>query len=49
MDDEPEFAPLMVQNLNIILLTASELSALRLQLRGMATDDDKRLFSALYK
>jgi hypothetical protein len=39
----------MVQNLNIILLTASELSTLRVQLRSMATDGDKDLFSELYK
>eukprot|EP00730_Choanoeca_flexa_P000351 TRINITY_DN10160_c0_g1_i5.p1 TRINITY_DN10160_c0_g1~~TRINITY_DN10160_c0_g1_i5.p1 ORF type:complete len:701 (+),score=186.59 TRINITY_DN10160_c0_g1_i5:64-2166(+) len=49
LDDDPEFSPLMVQHLSIILLTATELSSLRVQLRAMETQEDKDLFCALYK
>lgn len=48
-EDDLEFAPLMVQNLNLILLTAPELFNLRKQLMAMATDASRSLFVELYK
>lgn len=48
-EDDLEFAPLMVQNLNLILLTAPELFPLRKQLMAMATPENRSLFSELYK
>ena len=44
-----EFAPLMVQNLNLILLTAPELEKLRRSLMAMATPESFSLFVELYK
>ncbi|KAI9305409.1 vacuolar protein 14 C-terminal Fig4p binding-domain-containing protein [Cunninghamella echinulata] len=49
MDEDLEFASIMVQNLNIILITASELSDLRKRLRNLDHKDGQRLFIALYK
>lgn len=39
----------MVQNLNIILITAMELSDLRKRLRNLDHKDGQRLFIALYR
>jgi vacuole morphology and inheritance protein 14 len=44
-----EFAPLMVQNLNLILLTAPELEKLRRELMAMASPESFSLFVELYK
>ncbi|CAO3627724.1 unnamed protein product [Cunninghamella blakesleeana] len=49
IDEDLEFASLMIQNLNIILITASELSDLRKRLRNLDHKDGQRLFIALYK
>ncbi|KAI9257676.1 vacuolar protein 14 C-terminal Fig4p binding-domain-containing protein [Sporodiniella umbellata] len=48
-DDDLEFASIMIQNLNIILITASELSDLRKRLRNLDNKDNQRLFNTLYK
>ncbi|ORZ11193.1 vacuolar protein 14 C-terminal Fig4p binding-domain-containing protein [Absidia repens] len=48
-DEDLEFASIMVQNLNIILITAGELSDLRKRLRNLDHKDGQRLFIALYK
>lgn len=39
----------MVQNLNLILLTAPELEKLRRELMGMATPSSHALFTELYR
>jgi vacuole morphology and inheritance protein 14 len=44
-----EFASIMVQNLNIILITATELSDVRKRLRNLDHKDGQQLFVALYK
>ncbi|CAO3661294.1 unnamed protein product [Rhizopus stolonifer] len=49
VDDDLEFASIMIQNLNIILITASELSDLRKRLRNLDNRDNQRLFNTLYK
>ncbi|SAL98607.1 hypothetical protein [Absidia glauca] len=48
-DEDLEFASIMVQNLNIILITAMELSDLRKRLRNLDHKDGQRLFIALYR
>lgn len=48
-DEDLEFASVMVQNLNIILITASELADLRKKLRNLELKDNQRLFNTLYK
>ncbi|KAI8342347.1 vacuolar protein 14 C-terminal Fig4p binding-domain-containing protein [Chlamydoabsidia padenii] len=48
-DEDLEFASIMVQNLNIILITAIELSDLRKRLRNLDHKDGQRLFIALYR
>ncbi|KAI7864973.1 vacuolar protein 14 C-terminal Fig4p binding-domain-containing protein [Spinellus fusiger] len=48
-DEDLEFASIMVQNLNVILLTSTELVDLRQLLRHLDTKEGQRLFIALYK
>ncbi|KAI8883222.1 ARM repeat-containing protein [Backusella circina FSU 941] len=48
-DDDLEFASIMVQNMNIILITSSELAGLRKRLRNLESKDGQRLFTILYK
>ncbi|RUS14647.1 vacuole-associated enzyme activator complex component, partial [Endogone sp. FLAS-F59071] len=48
-DEDLEFASLMVQNLNIILITSPELSDLRKRLKNLDTKDGQMLFTALYR
>ncbi|KAF9439117.1 hypothetical protein BGZ76_011355 [Entomortierella beljakovae] len=48
-DEDLEFANMMVQNLNIILITAPELSELRKRLRNSDNRDGQALFAVLYK
>lgn len=48
-DEDLEFASIMVQNINNILITASELSDLRKRLRNLELKDNQRLFNTLYK
>ncbi|KAJ3101115.1 hypothetical protein HDU97_001640 [Phlyctochytrium planicorne] len=48
-DEDLEFASTMVQNLNIILITAPELSDLRRKLKNLETRDGLLLFAALYR
>ncbi|KAI8067461.1 vacuolar protein 14 C-terminal Fig4p binding-domain-containing protein [Gongronella butleri] len=48
-DEDLEFASIMVQNLNIILITSSELADLRKRLRNLDHKDGQRLFITLYK
>lgn len=48
-EDDLEFASLMVQYLNNILLTAPELAQLRTRLRNLKTKEGVNFFSALFK
>ncbi|ORZ03190.1 vacuolar protein 14 C-terminal Fig4p binding-domain-containing protein [Syncephalastrum racemosum] len=48
-DEDLEFASIMVQNLNIILITSSELGDLRKRLRNLDHRDGQRLFNVLYR
>ncbi|KAJ3415398.1 hypothetical protein HDV05_004992 [Chytridiales sp. JEL 0842] len=48
-DEDLEFASTMVQNLNIILITAPELSDLRRRLKNLDTRDGLLLFAILYR
>ncbi|KAI7899299.1 vacuolar protein 14 C-terminal Fig4p binding-domain-containing protein [Cokeromyces recurvatus] len=48
-DEDLEFASTMVQNLNIILITASELTDLRKRLRNLDSRENQRLFNTLYR
>ncbi|KAF7722117.1 hypothetical protein EC973_003697 [Apophysomyces ossiformis] len=48
-DKDLEFASVMVQNLNVILITSPELAGLRKRLRNVDNKDDQRLFITLYK
>jgi vacuole morphology and inheritance protein 14 len=48
-DEDLEFASIMVQNLNLILITAPELSGLRKRLRNLELKDNQKLFNTLYK
>ncbi|KAI9317395.1 vacuolar protein 14 C-terminal Fig4p binding-domain-containing protein [Dichotomocladium elegans] len=48
-DEDLEFASIMVQNLNIILITSSELTDLRKRLRNLESKDGQRLFITLYR
>ena len=48
-DEDIEFASIMVQNLNIILITAPELSELRKRLKKFDSRDGSHLFTVLYK
>jgi vacuole morphology and inheritance protein 14 len=47
-DGDTEFAGIMVQNLNIILMTAPELADLRRKLRETRSPEAAQLFGALY-
>ncbi|KAG0177101.1 hypothetical protein DFQ28_006315 [Apophysomyces sp. BC1034] len=48
-DEDLEFASIMIQHLNIILINSSELADLRKRLRNLEQKDNQRLFIALYK
>ncbi|KAH8547463.1 vacuolar protein 14 C-terminal Fig4p binding-domain-containing protein [Umbelopsis sp. PMI_123] len=48
-DEDLEFASIMVQNLNIILITSSELADLRKRLKNLDTRDGQQLFTVLYR
>ncbi|CDH58370.1 vacuole-associated enzyme activator complexcomponent [Lichtheimia corymbifera JMRC:FSU:9682] len=48
-DEDLEFASIMVQNLNIILITSSELGDLRKRLRNLDQKDGQQLFNTLYR
>ncbi|KAF8939428.1 hypothetical protein BGZ58_009783 [Dissophora ornata] len=48
-DEDLEFANTMVQNLNIILITAPELADLRKRLKTVDSRDGQALFTVLYK
>ncbi|ORX63249.1 ARM repeat-containing protein [Anaeromyces robustus] len=48
-EEDLEFASIMIQNLNIILITASELVELRKKLRHLETKEGSQLFVSLYK
>ncbi|KAJ3038306.1 hypothetical protein HDV00_000817 [Rhizophlyctis rosea] len=48
-DDDLDFASIMVQNLNIILITAPELGDLRRRLRNLDMRDGSHLFTSLYR
>ncbi|CEP12494.1 hypothetical protein [Parasitella parasitica] len=48
-DEDLEFASIMIQNLNIILITSSELADLRKRLRNLEHRDNQRLFNVLYR
>ncbi|KAF9362631.1 hypothetical protein BGX34_005773, partial [Mortierella sp. NVP85] len=48
-DEDLEFANTMVQNLNIILITAPELADLRKRLKSSDSRDGQGLFTVLYK
>ncbi|KAF9401619.1 PtdIns(3,5)P(2) sythesis regulation factor [Mortierella sp. AD011] len=48
-DEDLEFANMMVQNLNIILITAPELADLRKRLKGVDSKDCQALFTVLYR
>lgn len=48
-DEDLEFASIMVQNLNIILITSSELADLRKRLKNLETRDGQQLFTVLYR
>ncbi|KAI8139958.1 vacuolar protein 14 C-terminal Fig4p binding-domain-containing protein [Fennellomyces sp. T-0311] len=49
VDEDLEFASIMVQNLNLILITATELSDLRKRLRNLDHKEGQRLFNTLYR
>ncbi|KAJ3327517.1 hypothetical protein HDU76_011659 [Blyttiomyces sp. JEL0837] len=48
-DEDLDFASTMVQNLNIILITAPELAELRRRLKNLETRDGLLLFAVLYR
>lgn len=48
-ENDLDFANKMVQNLNLILLTAPELHRLRQKLKQMESEDDRSFFCVLYK
>eukprot|EP00111_Clytia_hemisphaerica_P021141 TCONS_00062279-protein len=47
--DDLKFASIMVNNLNMILLTSSELFELRLKLKDLNSEDSCHLFTILYR
>ncbi|KAJ1973512.1 hypothetical protein H4R35_004080 [Dimargaris xerosporica] len=47
--EDHEFASIMVQNLNTILITAPELAELRYRLKHLDTRDNQQLFATLYR
>ncbi|ELR18739.1 uncharacterized protein ACA1_040440 [Acanthamoeba castellanii str. Neff] len=46
---DPEFACVMIQTLNVILLTSTELYDLRLHLKDLSTPESRELFIILYR
>ncbi|KAI9252337.1 vacuolar protein 14 C-terminal Fig4p binding-domain-containing protein [Phascolomyces articulosus] len=48
-DQDMEFACMMVQNLNIIMITSSEMNCLRKQLRSLDTKHGQQLFLTLFR
>eukprot|EP01132_Coremiostelium_polycephalum_P000476 gene476-602_t len=46
---DPEFASVMIQTLNLILLTSDECVDIRRNLRSLSSPDSRNLFSTLYK
>ncbi|EGG10056.1 uncharacterized protein MELLADRAFT_47164 [Melampsora larici-populina 98AG31] len=48
-DEDLEFASLMVQNLNLIMITSPELSEMRKKLKQLETKDNCHLFINLYR
>ena len=49
LDEDLEFASLMVQNLNVILITAPELADLRKRLKNIDSKDKVHIFPVLYR
>lgn len=49
LDEDLEFASLMVQNLNVILITAPELADLRKRLKNIDSKDKDHIFPVLYR
>ncbi|GAA5910448.1 hypothetical protein JCM5296_007182 [Sporobolomyces johnsonii] len=48
-DEDLEFASIMVQNLNLIMITSPELSDFRKRLRTLDSKDGQNLFTSLYR
>lgn len=48
-EEDAEFANTMIQSLNLILLTATELHELRTDLKNLSSDNSQDLFTCLYK
>ncbi|KAM0792832.1 hypothetical protein ACM66B_002598 [Microbotryomycetes sp. NB124-2] len=48
-DEDLEFASIMVQNLNLIMITSPELSEFRKRLKNLESRDGQALFTVLYK
>ena len=48
-EEDVDFAALLVQHLNIILMTAPELMDSRKRLKDMATPESRQLFTVLYR
>ncbi|SGY66582.1 BQ5605_C004g02687 [Microbotryum silenes-dioicae] len=48
-DEDLEFASIMVQNLNLIMITSPELAEFRKRLKSLDTKDGQSLFVALYR
>ncbi|KAG2222088.1 hypothetical protein INT45_007974 [Circinella minor] len=48
-DQDTRFASMMVQNLNIIMITSSEMNCLRKQLRSLDTKHGQQLFLTLFQ
>jgi vacuole morphology and inheritance protein 14 len=48
-EEDAEFASTIIQSLNLILLTATELHELRSDLKNLSSDNSQDLFTCLYK
>lgn len=48
-EEEPIFAWTLIQNLNIILLTSTEVTALREELKKLQSNQIRQLFCELYR
>lgn len=48
-EEDLEFASIMIQHLNLILITSPEVAELRKRLRSLETKDGQALFTVLYK
>ncbi|EPQ28338.1 uncharacterized protein PFL1_04165 [Pseudozyma flocculosa PF-1] len=48
-DEDLEFASIMVQNLNVILITSPELADFRKRLRNLDSRDGQTLFASIYR